>query len=158
MQNPNQQLTWFILISIWIVMLVLIIIFKKQIHNYYNNIKWLSKDHANFYKKFVIKLIPTIFIIIGIYWTINNQFKEKIFQSIKSYQIDYSTILWIIFIIFWIITIFLRNSPNKYKYFSKLSVWEDQYWKKTWKNMHIAYYTIIPIIIGIFIIIKTLFN
>jgi len=77
-----------IFILLGIVILFLVLIFKKQINNFYDNTKGLSETHANLYKNFVVYLVPVIFILAGIIMLItaklSDETKQLIVQNVEA--------------------------------------------------------------------------
>ena len=149
-----------IFIGIGIMGLIAVILFKKQINRYYENVKGLSEDHAKFYKNIVVFLIPIIFIIIGTFQFllnyIDDSLKQEIINKIEINSIDLNIGGGILAILFGLITFLLRLSKNKYKYFAKLSVFEEKYGEKIGYLIHTFSYTIAPIIFGIYLLFKYL--
>ena len=75
-----------IFIGVGVIGLFLVLIFKKQINNYYENVKGLSESHAKFYKNIIVFLIPIIFIIAGLIPCISSLIDENLKKEIiKTY-------------------------------------------------------------------------
>jgi len=145
-----------IFIGIGIIGLIVVILLKQKINNFYDNVKGLSESHAKFYKNVVVILIPIIFILMGLYFFItqkvNDDFKRNIIEKLNLNTISVEFIFGCIILIFGLITLALRLTKQKYRIFSKLSVMEEKYGKITGNIIHILGYTVVPIILGVILI------
>ncbi|OHD36088.1 MAG: hypothetical protein A2Y30_01450 [Spirochaetes bacterium GWE1_32_154] len=149
-----------VFIVIGILSLIIVIVFKKQINKYYENVKGLSKSHAKFYKNIIVFFVPIIFIIAGLIQyilpLIDENFKTKIINLYESTDINFQIIAGSLFILFGIFTFILRFTSYKYKYFAKLSVMEEKYGKVEGNIIHSISYTLVPICFGIYLLFKYL--
>ncbi|MDR0812051.1 MAG: hypothetical protein LBN23_07280 [Paludibacter sp.] len=147
-----------IFILIGIILLILIITFKKKINNYYDNTKGLSESQAKFYKNFVVYLVPIIFILAGFILLVVSKLDETARQNIVNYidnnALSMNFIGGILLILFGIITFILKFTKYKYKAFAKLATTEEKYGKTMGNIIHTLSYSIAPIAIGIFLILK----
>lgn len=135
----------FILIGIGVLSLANVIIFKKKINAFYDNVEGLSETHKKYYKNFVVYLIPLILIAGGIYYFMLEN--SNLFAGLK---LKTSLIVGVLAILAGILAFVVRFTPLKYKWFAKLSVMEKSYGKFLGNLIHIAGYTLVPLIIGIF--------
>lgn len=149
-----------IFIGVGVLCLALILLFKKQINKYYENVKGLSESHAVIYKNVIVFIIPSIFIIAGLIqlaWSIiDESLKEDIINLFQSQEINFQIIAGTLFVIFGVFTFVIRFTKHKYKLFAKLSVMEEKYGKLFGNIIHSISYTIVPIGFGIYLILKYL--
>jgi len=142
-----------VFVGIGIIALIVIVLLKQKINNFYDNMIGLSAAHAKFYKNVVIFLVPFIFIVIGMYFFITENigydFKQNITEKINLPQISGNFIVGVLAAIFGLVTLIIRLTKYKYKAFSKLSVMEEKYGRVAGNIIHIIGYTIVPIIFGI---------
>ena len=147
-------------ILIGVILLFLVFIFKKQINKFYDNTKGLSENHAKFYKNVVIYLVPVIFILTGVVLLtvskLDENTKQTIVNNFESNGLTFNFIGGILLILFGIVTIVVKSTKYRYKAFAKLSVMEENY-GKIWGNIiHFCSYSLVPIVLGIYLIWKTL--
>ncbi len=145
-----------ILVGIGLAGLILVLVFKKQINRYYDNVKGLSESHAKFYKNVAVFLVPVIFILAGgfQYLTVNGDMQEVLMNKFTTNGLNFNIIGGLLLILFGIVTFFLRISAQKYKYFAKLKVMEERYGKNTGNVIHSLSYTIMPIVVGIYWLVR----
>ena len=148
-------------ISIGIILFVLIVIFKKQINRFYDNMKGLPEKHAKFYKNIVVYIVPVIFILFGIFLLIAKNLDEETKQLIKynleNNVLNFYFIGGILLILFGFTTAIIKLTDYKYKAFAKLAVMEEKYGKITGNIIHLLFYSLVPIAIGAYWLYQILF-
>jgi hypothetical protein len=70
-ETMEKNMIGLILAGIGVIALILVIVFKKNINSFYDNMKGLSESHAKYYKNIVVFLLPAIFIVMGLYFFIS---------------------------------------------------------------------------------------
>jgi hypothetical protein len=141
------------LFALGLIILLGVVLFKQKISAFYDNMKGLSDEHKEFYKRKVIFILPLIFIGLGIYYRLTetilyNSEGNLDFQAIFG-KLNNNHIYAFILISFGIISIFLRESKKKYTYFAKLSVLEANYGEGKGYFFHFLAYSFFPITFGI---------
>jgi hypothetical protein len=141
------------LISLGLAILICIILFKQKIDTFYDNLNGLSDQHKEYYKKKVIFLLPILFILFGLYFKLEESIPKNVSENFRFLSIFENTnssyIFSFLLIAFGIVSIFLRESENKYKYFAKLSIFENRYGVRKGYIIHFIFYSLIPILFGI---------
>lgn len=144
-----------ILTGIGIIGLTLVLVFKKKINKFYENIEGLSEAQANYYKNGIIIFLPIFFIIMGLV-ILFTQLSSEPDTLDKIFSIFDSPILGIILIVLGLFSMIMRFTKYKYKVFAKLAPMEIKYGKEKANKIHIFSYTIIPILAGIALVLKFL--
>ena len=147
-----------VLIVIGVVVLALVVVFRKQINKYYDNMPGLSEGHAKFYKNMVVFLIPALLILSGIILLIvtklDNETKQLLLSSMKSNYLNF--ILGVLMILFGIATAIIKLTDYKYKAFAKLAAMEERYGKTGGNIIHFFSYSIVPIAVGVYFLYRIL--
>ena len=147
-----------VFIGIGVISLVLILLLKKQIDSFYDNVKGLSEEHKKYYKNIAVFIAPISFIFVGIVFfisgTLDSKTQERLTNLFTGSGLSVELIIGGAAILFGVTTFILRMSKNKYKYFSKLAAMEEKYGKNYGNIIHMFSYTIAPIGFGLYMLYK----
>ncbi|OHD11670.1 MAG: hypothetical protein A2086_15990 [Spirochaetes bacterium GWD1_27_9] len=135
----------------------IIIIFRKFIGKLYDKMD-LTDQEKNHFKNNVIPLVGIIFIVasvifFGLYF-INEDIKNKIIYYIENNKNIFLLLLATLAIGFSLFTVAIRIFKKENKFFSKYEPMRKKFGDSKGNIIHVAEYTAIPLLIGIYLILK----
>jgi len=136
---------------------LIIIIFKKSIGKIYDKMNLTDKEKKH-YKNTVVPLGGIILIIASIImlalYFLNDEMKNHLVDFIENYKYIFPFILGIIAAGYGIFTIVIRIMKKEDKFFVKYEAMKRQYGNAAGTIIHILGYTVVPLAVGIYFIIK----
>ena len=138
---------------------LLLLVFRDKVGKIYDKMN-LTEKEREYYKNTVLRLLGFLLFILGfimvIIALISNDLLQSVIKIFTKSKNMFLVLIGLSAICFGIFTIVIRILKKEEKFFAKYEPMKRQYGKIKGTFIHILGYTIIPLIFGIILIIKSL--